>query len=102
MYKIDLTIDDKCNFEMFDKYMTNIFSKRKTIDILRIDTTPCSMINAKQIMTLVPVINKHRENSKRFLKQTEISVANVWVARLLRCVLPIMKPEQPTHVVVKK
>jgi len=47
---------------------------------------------------MMPVIDKHRESSRKYLKETTITVPNPWIARVIRFALPFVRPDQPVFV----
>ena len=97
-----LIIDNQTTPHHVDEHMTHMFSTQTPIDTLYIDTTQCSVINAKRVMSLAPVMHKHRLQSRRLLQKTHVTVSRRWVARLLRCLLPLFRPEQPVSVSVSQ
>ena len=52
-------------------------------------------------MKLMPIIEKHRENSRKYLKSTKISVPNKFVAKVISFALPFIKSEQPVYIDTK-
>ena len=92
-----LFIDNSTTPEIFDKHMNNIFSKKKKT-ILYIDASKCTSLRFKTIMKMMPIINKHRENSRKYLEQTTILVPNQFITRVINFSLPFVRPEQPVYI----
>lgn len=92
-----LSVDNSTTPEIFDKHMTNMFSKKKNI-ILHIDASKCTSLRFKTVMKMMPIINKHRENSRKYLQQTTIIVPNQFITRVINFSLPFVRPEQPVFV----
>lgn len=92
-----LFVDNSTTPEIFDKHMTNMFSNKKKI-ILHIDASKCTSLRFKTVMKMMPIINKHRENSRKYLQQTTILVPNQFITRVINFALPFIRPEQPVFI----
>ena len=90
-------VDNSTTSEIFDTHMNNMFSKKTKI-ILHIDASKCTSLRFKTVMKLMPIINKHRENSRKYLQQTTILVPNQFITRVINFSLPFVRPEQPVFI----
>lgn len=92
-----ISVDNTTTPDIIDENMANIFSKRKHT-ILHIDASKCTSLRFKTIMKFMPVFNKHRENSRKYLQQTVITVPNQFISKVIKFTLPFIRPEQPVYV----
>ena len=94
---LTLTVDNKTTPQDFDEGMRAMFARRREIEI-QVDATRCSALSFKRIMRILPVVEKHRENARRYVKHTTVTVANPWIARVVRFSIPFVRPESPVFV----
>ena len=92
-----LYVDNSTTPDIFDKHMTNMFSKKKKTT-LQIDASKCTSLRFKTVMNLLPIINKHRESARKYLQQTTILVPNQFITRVINFSLPFVRPEQPVYI----
>jgi hypothetical protein len=97
MRNVKLTLDNSTTPDMFDNEMVNLFS-RKTDVILDIDASRCTSLRFKTIMKLLPILDKHRDNSHKYLKHTSIVVPNKFISKVINFSLPFIRTEQPVYV----
>ena len=97
MRNIKLILDNSTTPDMFDNHMVNLFS-RKTDVILHIDASRYTSLRFKTIMKLLPILDKHRENSRKYLKHTSIVVPNKFILNVINFSLPFIRTEQPVYV----
>ena len=93
-----LVVNKETTPQMVDQHMCAMFSKHVSIDVLHIDASQCPVLSFTKVKSILPVIQKYRSHSRKYLKQTRIITSNRWVARIIRTVLPLVKPEQPVSV----
>ena len=91
------SVDDATTPDAFDAHLRAMFARKKDV-VLHIDATRCGRLRFKTIMRMMPVIDKHRESSRKYLKKTTITVPNPWIARVIRFALPFVRPDQPVFV----
>lgn len=97
MRNIKLTLDNSITPDMFDNHMVNLFSPKSNV-ILNIDASRCTSLRFKTIMKLLPILDKHRESSRKYLKSTTIVVPNKFISNVINFSLPFIRTEQPVHV----
>ena len=88
--------DDTTPTDM-DRYFTNLWKYKQKL-ILTFDTSQCDRISFRQIMKLRPVLNKHRVNSRKYIKHTTIIVKNGITCNLLKLALCFIRTENPVYV----
>lgn len=97
MRNIKLTLDNSTTPDMFDNHMVHLFSSKKDV-ILDIDASRCTSLRFKTIMKLLPILDKHRNNSRKYLKHTSIVVPNKFISNVINFSLPFIRTEQPVYV----
>ena len=98
MIKLHIGITDETTPEDMDRYFTQIWQHKKKA-ILVFDTTQCSNVSFRRAMRMKSVLNKHRENSRRFIDHSQILVKSNFVKNVLRTALCIIRTERPVFVV---
>lgn len=90
--------NDTTPFDM-DTYFTRIWCRQQPV-VLIFDTTQCDRISFGRVMRLKSVLDKHRENSRKFIDHSEILVKSNFTKNVLRTALCLIRTERP--VIVKK
>lgn len=98
MIKLHIGITDETTPEDLDRYFTHIWQHQKKA-VLVFDTTQCSKISLRRAMQMKSVLNKHRENSRKFIDHSQILVTSNFVKNVLRTALCIIRTERPVFVV---
>jgi len=98
MIKLHIGITDETTPEDMDRYFTQIWQHQKKA-ILVFDTTQCSNVSLRRAMRMKSVLNKHRENSRKFIDHSQILVKSNFVKNVLRTALCIIRTERPVVVV---
>ena len=98
MIKLHIGITDETTPEDMDRYFTQIWQHKKKA-ILVFDTTQCSNVSLRRAMRMKSVLNKHRENSRKFIHHSQILVKSNFVKNVLRTALCIIRTERPVFVV---
>ena len=98
MIKLHIGITDETTPEDMDRYFTQIWQHKKKA-ILVFDTTQCSNVSLRRAMRMKSVLNKHRENSRKFIDHSQILVKSNFVKNVLRTALCIIRTERPVVVV---
>ena len=93
-----ISIEDSTSRDDIDIFLIHLFEKkRKTY--LEIDTSNCRKVSVKKILSFKDVLNKHKENTKRYVDKTKIIVKNGFVSKIVKTGLYFLKPEIPVEVV---
>lgn len=94
---VTLPVDNHTTFQMIETSFETMFSKKREI-ILHIDASKCSTFRFKTILKLMPILEKYREDSQKYLKYTTLIVSNPFMARIINFSLPFIKAESPVFV----
>lgn len=94
---LTFSVDNHTTSEMFDSCLHSMFSNKKDF-ILHIDASKCSTFRLKTILKLRPILEKYREDSRKYLKYTTLTVSNPFMARIINFALPFIKAESPIYV----
>ena len=98
MLRLNIGITDDTTPEDLDRYFTQIWKHQKKA-VLVFDTTQCSNVSLRRAMRMKSVLNKHRENSRKFIHHSQILVTSNFVKNVLRTALCIIRTERPVFVV---
>ena len=98
MIRLRIGITDETTPEDLDGYFTQIWKHQKKA-VLIFDTTQCSNVSLRRAMRMKSVLNKHRENSRKFIDHSQILVTSNFVKNVLRTALCIIRTERPVFVV---
>ena len=90
-------VDNSTTPDILDENMTNMFSKKQNT-ILHIDASKCTSLRFKTIMKFMPIFDKHRDNSRKYLRHTTIIAPNKFISRVINFTIPFIRPEQPVFV----
>ena len=102
MTHVRIGITDDTTPEDMDRYFTHLWRHNRKL-VLVFDTTQCSNISLRRAMRMKSVLNKHRENSRKFIDHSEILVKTSLTKNILRMALCIIRTERPAHILkVKK
>jgi hypothetical protein len=66
------------------------------------DTTDCQQISLNRILSMKEVLDKHRENSRKYIDHTVVIVKSGFVRFLLRTGLSIIRTERPVYISTQK
>lgn len=99
MLTLRIGITDETTPRDMDTYFTRIWCYRQPV-VLVFDTTQCESISLRRAMQLKSVLDKHRENSRKFIDHSEILVKSNFTRNVLRTALCIIRTERP--VIVRK
>jgi len=92
-----LSVDNHTTSEMIETSIETMFSKKRNI-ILHIDASKCSTFRLKTILKLRPILEKYREDSRKYLKHTTLTVSNPFMARIIHFALPFINTESPVYI----
>src|SRR6056300_1313066 len=98
MIRLRIGITDETTPEDLDGYFTQIWKHQKRV-ILVFDTTQCCHLSLRRALKIKSVLNKHRENSRKFIDHSQILVKSNFVKNVLRTALCIIRTERPVIVV---
>jgi hypothetical protein len=62
------------------------------------DTTQCCRLSLRRAMKMKSVLNKHRENSRKFIEHSNIIVKSNLAKNILRTALAVIRTERPVYV----
>ena len=97
MLVLRVGITDDTTSKDLDRYFTNIWYHRQRVKLI-FDTTQCSNLSLRKILTIKDVLDKHRENSRMYIDHSNIIVKNGFIRNMLRIALCIMKTERPVKI----
>jgi hypothetical protein len=80
-----------------DSFFYDVWSRNKNVYIL-LDTTSCKNVSLTRILSIKSVLNKHRNNSKKYIDHTTILVKSRLVKNILRVGLSILRTERPVYI----
>ena len=94
-------ITDDTTPEDIDRYFTQLWCHNRK-HVLVFDTTQCSNVSLRKALRIKSVLNKHRENSRKFIDHSQILVRSNFTKSILRTALCIIRTERPVVVVKVK
>ncbi len=97
MIRSRIGITDETTPEDLDGYFTQIWKHQQRV-ILVFDTTQCCRLSLRRAMKMKSVLNKHRENSRKFIEYSNIMVTSNLAKNILRTALAIIRTERPVYV----
>ena len=97
MIRLRIGITDDTTPEDLDGYFTHIWKHQKRV-ILDFDTTQCRHLSLGRALRMKSVLNKHRENSRKFIEHSNIMVTSHLAKNILRMALAIIRTERPVYV----
>jgi hypothetical protein len=97
MTHVRIGITDDTTPEDMDRYFTQLWRHNRKL-ILIFDTTQCSNISLRRALRIKSVLNKHRENSRKFIDHSEILVKSKFVKNVLKAALCIIRTERPVRI----
>ena len=98
MTYVRIGITDDTTPEEMDRYFTQIWRHNRRV-VLVFDTTQCDNISLRRALRMKSVLNKHRENSRKFIDHSQILVTSNFTKNVLRTALCIIRTERPVFVV---
>jgi hypothetical protein len=101
MTYVRIGITDDTTPEEMDRYFTQIWRHNRRV-VLVFDTTQCSNVSLRRALRMKSVLNKHRENSRKFIDHSQILVRSNFTKNILRTALCIIRTERPVVVVKVK
>jgi hypothetical protein len=101
MTYVRIGITDDTTPEEMDRYFTQIWRHNRRV-VLVFDTTQCSNVSLRRALRMKTVLNKHRENSRKFIDHSQILVRSNFTKNILRTALCIIRTERPVVVVKVK
>jgi hypothetical protein len=101
MTYVRIGITDDTTPEEMDRYFTQIWRHNRRV-VLVFDTTQCDNISLRRALRIKSVLNKHRENSRKFIDHSQILVRSNFTKNILRTALCIIRTERPVVVVKVK
>ena len=82
-----------------DSFFYDVWSRNVSVYLL-LDTTSCKKVSLTRILSIKTVLNKHRNNSKKYIDHTTILVKSRLVKNILRVGLSILRTERPVYISV--
>ena len=90
-------ITDTTTSNDMDSFFYDVWSRNKNVYIL-LDTTSCKKVSLTRILSIKNVLNKHRNNSKKYIDYTTILVKSRLIKNILRVGLSILRTERPVYI----
>ena len=92
-------IPKSIDYAQWDQAFTAVYSAKQLItlqfDLTQLEETP----KVGQLLGMKHVLDAHRTNTKKYLKESKIILNNKLLANTLRCALPLLKPEKPVTII---
>ena len=98
-YKIK--IRDSTTPEILDSLFEHAWTYQKPVKFV-IDVTGCRNVSLGRILSMKGVLDKHRQNSRRYIEHSEVMVKSRFVKTLLNIGLSIIKTERPVYIKLAK
>jgi len=98
-YKIK--IKDSTTPEILDSLFEHAWTYRKPMTFM-IDVTGCRNVSLGRILSMKGVLDKHRQNSRRYIEHSEVMVKSRFVRTLLNIGLSIIRTERPVYIKLAK
>ena len=98
-YKIK--IKDTTTPDMMDSFFEDAWTYRKPVKFV-IDVTECKKVSLGRILSMKGVLDKHRQNSMRYIEHSEVMVKSRFVKTLLNIGLSIIRTERPVYIKLAK
>ena len=90
-------ITDTTTSNDMDSFFYDVWSRNVSVYLL-LDTTSCKKVSLTRILSIKNVLNKHRNNSKKYIDYTTILVKSRLVKNILRVGLSILRTERPVYI----
>ena len=97
MMTIRLGITDDTTTMDMDRYLESVWCHNTSVKLV-FDTTQCSHISLRKALSLRRVLNRHRENARRYIDHSEVLVKSALVQRVLTMALCIIRTERPVKI----
>lgn len=65
---------------------------------LTFDTSEYKWIPLSKVLTVKSVLDKHSDNTKKYINQSEVLVQNVLMENIIKAALLVIKTEHPVYV----
>ena len=97
MMTISLGITDDTTTVDMDRYLESVWRHKTSVKLV-FDTTQCSRVSLRKALSLRRVLNKHRENARRYIDHSEVLVKSALAKRVLTMALCIIHTERPVKI----
>jgi hypothetical protein len=97
MLTIRLGITDDTTASDLDRYFTSVWCHREPVKLV-FDTTHCSRISLRKVLSLRRVLNKHRGDARKYIDHSEVLVKNALTRRVLSMAMCIIRTERPVKI----
>ena len=98
-YKIK--IRDSTTPEILDSLFEHAWTYQKPVKFV-IDVTGCRNVSLGRILSMKGVLDKHRQNSRKYIEHSEVMVKSRFVKTLLNIGLSIIRTERPVYIKLAK
>ena len=96
---INIQITNTTTPETLDKLFAELWKPKRKIHLI-MDTTGCD-ISLKKALSLKSVLDKHREQSKKYVNHTTLFVKSRIVKTIMNTALVVLRPERPVYISIK-
>jgi len=97
MLTIRLGITDDTTTMDLDRYFTSVWCHREPVKLI-FDTTQCSRLSLRKMLSLRRVLNKHRSDARKYIDHSEVLVRSALTKRVLTMALCIIRTERPVKI----
>lgn len=94
---ITIKIKSKTTSDKLDGLLDKIYSEKIKVQ-LNWDLTELKFLDLKKILLIKPVLNKHRESTKKYLTYSNIVISQPFFRTLIKSALPLLNPERPVKI----
>ena len=95
--KIQIRLTDATKPKDMDTFFQKAWLLNDRVSFV-MDTTECRQISLGRILSMKEVLDKHRDNSKKYIDHTVIIVKSGITRFLLRTGLSIIKTDSPVYI----
>lgn len=93
-------LTDTTNIGDLDHFFTNSYAEKKLVKFV-FDARECN-VTFKKVMGLKPLLEKHRQSTKLYLKNSKIIMKSKILCMVVNSALKLIKPEKPVVFIYEK
>ena len=94
-----IQITNRTNPDVLDELFAELWKPKNKFHLI-IDTTGCD-ISLNKALSIKHVLDKHREQSKKYVDHTTLLLKSIIVKIIMTTALVVLRPERPVYIRVK-
>ena len=98
MKRFTIKIETHTTAPSLDRVLEGIYREKTRVQ-LNWDLTELTFLDLKNIMLISPVLERHRENTKKYLINSNIIISQPIFRFILEKGLPMLRPEKPVYII---